>query len=374
MDTDLNIIDVFPWNSNFETGISIVDQQHKGLVELLNKLASTLADNDRKQILLVFDDLANYARHHFETEEKVWGEVFGEDDDWFKEHRKTHDSFIPSVLEMKERDLQRPLHEAVEDIVKFLIRWLAFHIVDEDRRMALTLEAYHEGVSLDEAKQKAEQKMADSVDILADALLSMYDNLSSRTLDLMRERVQRQKMEFQLRKLNQKLEKLSITDPLTGLFNRRHFDELLEHELRRCSRAGVNLSLMLLDIDYFKKLNDHYGHIIGDKALKAVANCLKGLCRRPGDYCFRIGGEEFCVVIEDAETALAQEFAERIRATIEALQIPHEASLIASCLTVSVGLVSKVPKTGEDVDTFLKLADDSLYLAKEQGRNRVVGG
>ncbi|GAA5316212.1 MAG: GGDEF domain-containing protein [Candidatus Pelagadaptatus aseana] len=372
MITDLDRIDVFPWTENFATGIDTIDQQHQQLVKLLNELACTLADDNHLEIKRVFDELAAYANHHFETEEAIWDEVFPKDDPWLVSHHGSHDHFLPAVVQMQERDKHKPMAVVIEDVVKFLIRWLAFHIVAEDMRMAMAVKAYRQGKSLDEAKIYSEEQMEGFATVLVDAVLNMYDSLSSRTMELMRERVQRKKVERQLRDLNAELESQSITDQLTGLYNRRYFDQILDRELKRCQRETRPLTLMMMDIDYFKLLNDHYGHVKGDEALQQISECLQWHCHRPGDFCFRIGGEEFAFVIENPECETGLVYADTIRQAIEGLNIPHAKSAISECVTVSIGVVSRVPAQGDSTDSLLREADSFLYRAKSSGRNRVA--
>lgn len=371
MTTSPDYFEVFPWNENFETGIAIIDEQHRELVDLLNQLSNTLVSGDTPELERTFDKLAAYAKLHFDTEEEVWTPYFG-DDPWLKDHQENHAAFIPSVNELKQEQVNKPLREVVEHIIKFLIRWLAFHIIDNDRRMAVVVRNMESGHSLDEAKDISEEQMEGATRVLIDTVLNMYDGLSSRTLELMRERVERRKAEEQLRLVNRDLEILAITDQLTGLFNRRYFDEVFRHELGRAKRERRNLTFIMVDIDFFKLLNDHYGHLQGDAALKKLGNRLSELCRRPGDYAFRLGGEEFGLIITDQSSEHGKEFAEKIRAAIEALSIPNEPSKIADHLTVSIGVVSKVPQSADTTDSYIGHADRRLYRAKELGRNRVV--
>lgn len=169
---------------------------------------------------------------------------------------------------------------------------------------------------------------------------------------------------------NRKLEEASYTDALTTLFNRRYFNIIFERELGRAKRTKSTVVFMMLDIDYFKQYNDTYGHLEGDNALRSTALALKALLRRPGDYLFRLGGEEFGVLLVDTDAYTAKTVAEQIIARIRALQIPHASSKAEAYLTVSIGVVHTRAHDGLVGDTLLGEADKQLYEAKEQGRNR----
>lgn len=197
---------IFPWNKNFETGIPLIDEQHKKLIDLLNELGSHLIANDKIELTRIFEELAAYADYHFKTEESIWGPYF-KDDDWFIEHQKTHGSFLPEALKIKETD-GKPFEHVVEDIIKFLIHWLAYHILDSDKRMAIVLQQIDSGQSLEQAKKTSNKEMSDSVKMLIDTVLSMYDSLSTRTLDLMREIEDRKQAEDALRKSTEELNEL----------------------------------------------------------------------------------------------------------------------------------------------------------------------
>ena len=253
-----------------------------------------------------------------------------------------------------------------------MIRWLAFHIIDEDKRLALIIDSINNGKELNEAKLISDSQMGGSMKILVEAILSMYDSLSIKAINLIRERKARILAQKELRKINKKLEKLSITDQLTGLHNRRHFEEIFEQELKRAKRNNTIISLILFDIDYFKKLNDTYGHIQGDKALKSVAKCMKRVCKRANDFAFRVGGEEFAIVITNEESKTAIELCEILKKEIEEAQILNENSSVSKYLTISAGVVSKIPNDLDDIDSFSKIADERLYEAKELGRNLII--
>ncbi|MDX1738022.1 MAG: diguanylate cyclase [Alphaproteobacteria bacterium] len=362
---------VFPWNENFETGIAMIDEQHRKLVDALNELASTLVDDNSLEVDRVFHQLKTYADFHFECEENLWAEYFG-DDPWFQSHQLSHSAFLPNVIDIEKDDTGRPQREVVESIVRFLIRWLAFHIIDGDMRMAHVVRHMQDGHSIEEAKLFADRKMSGAVRILVEAVLTMYESLSGRTLDLMRERVKRRKAELKLQEAYDQLQNLAITDKLTGLYNRHHFDKVFDRELKRAIRQQDRLCFIMLDVDHFKKLNDHYGHAEGDRALEKIGACLRLSCRRPADYAFRLGGEEFGILsLEESEEA-GLLFAEKIRKSIEDLAIPHKYNSNTDVVTVSLGVVSKIVSPSDTLDGILKLADDRLYKAKQSGRNMVV--
>lgn len=194
----IEFFEVFPWNDNFETGIAEIDEQHKQLVHLLNQLAAHLAhQSDSIELNQVFGELAAYADHHFKTEESIWQPYF-KDDPWYTGHEQTHNSFMANVVKLKEEESSKPLDMVIEDILRFLTHWLAYHILDSDKRMAKAVQAMNSGQSLAEAKVQADHEMSGSMKLLIDTVLAMYDSLSSRTLELMKEKTERKRIEAAL--------------------------------------------------------------------------------------------------------------------------------------------------------------------------------
>lgn len=182
---------------------------------------------------------------------------------------------------------------------------------------------------------------------------------------------ERKQAEEALEEYNHKLEDLSNTDGLTGIANRRRFDELLEKEYTRHARSGAELSLILLDIDYFKLFNDCYGHISGDKCLQQIARMIAGCVGRPADLAARYGGEEFICILPETDSSSAVAIAEEIRRCIIALAISHQESKIADCVTASLGVVTVQCMPGGSVVDIVNQVDEQLYRAKSSGRNRV---
>jgi diguanylate cyclase (GGDEF)-like protein len=174
-----------------------------------------------------------------------------------------------------------------------------------------------------------------------------------------------------LAEANAKLAALSLTDGLTGIANRRRFDEALGLELARAARAGAPFALLMLDVDFFKHYNDCYGHQQGDDCLRRIAGLLQSHARRASDLAARYGGEEFVLIAADTDTASALALAEAIRASLEALQLPHARSPLGR-VTASIGVVSMVPDESSNAAAVLRMADQAMYRAKEQGRNQVA--
>lgn len=210
-----------------------------------------------------------------------------------------------------------------------------------DRLEAVTLVAGQLTVSLDNALLYAslERKVAERTEALAEA--------------------------------NERLESLSVTDSLTGIANRRRFDQVLETECLRAQSKGSSIGFALIDIDEFKRYNDNYGHLFGDDALREVANVLSLSARTDEDLVARYGGEEFVVVLPDTDMKGILHVAERMRAAVEKMQVVHEFS-DHGLLTISVGVTAFVPSAETNIEAEVTRADKALYLAKNRGRNCVV--
>lgn len=169
--------------------------------------------------------------------------------------------------------------------------------------------------------------------------------------------------------IHKRTEKLAFTDPLTELFNHRYFQETLNHEFIRAKRYNKPLSLMVIDIDFFKKFNDKYGHLVGDKVLRHVAGIFKSSLREQIDTVARYGGEEFAVILPETSLEGAEVFAERIRSSVEKTKLKHESSELS--VTLSVGVASTMTTNCEKTSALIEAADTALYRAKDNGRNKV---
>jgi len=167
------------------------------------------------------------------------------------------------------------------------------------------------------------------------------------------------------------IERLSMIDQLTGIPNRRSFDERLQMEWKRAKREQIPVSLLMIDLDKFKKINDTYGHQQGDIVLQAVAKTLQQAFNRPADFAARWGGEEFIVLLPNTPLPGAMNIAEKIRIGVEKIEIPYYEGVIIK-LTVSIGVNSLIPEQSSSINAFISIVDKALYAAKEAGRNRVI--
>lgn len=218
-------------------------------------------------------------------------------------------------------------------------------------------------------------KLPDKIELIA----RIRAHSKAYLLQLQRDEAYRemQKLQEQLTESHKKLEEsnailqqLSTMDGLTGIANRRHFDDTLLLQWKVCMREKTPLSLIMMDIDFFKKYNDGYGHQGGDDCLKAVAKALADSIHRPGDFIARYGGEEFVVILPNTDAKGAAVVAEQLRANVQTKNIPHAYSGVANHVSVSLGVAIIQPNASATPADLIAKADAALYKAKEQGRNR----
>jgi diguanylate cyclase (GGDEF)-like protein len=176
----------------------------------------------------------------------------------------------------------------------------------------------------------------------------------------------------QLEEANRELQAVTYIDGLTGVGNRRYFNERIRDEWRRARREYIPLGLIMIDIDAFKSFNDAFGHQRGDECLWQVAQALNGVLNRAGDFVIRYGGEEFAVVLPNTTTAGAVSVAEKLRAATADLGISHSVAKPGGLLTISMGVVAVIPDEGVQVFDFIEAADQALYRAKNSGRDQIV--
>ncbi len=208
--------------------------------------------------------------------------------------------------------------------------------------------------------------------ILAFVIMAILGILYYVFKSIQRDQTRLERTAKKLKIANKKLENASYTDSLTGLHNRRYFNFIYEKELKRAKRDKSYITFMMLDIDYFKQYNDTYGHVEGDFALKTVSKVLKDTLKRPSDYVFRLGGEEFGVLMSQTDESSSAQIARNICDAVRGRELKHENSKAGEFVTISIGVVCCVADDALQDEILISRADEMLYEAKESGRDRYV--
>lgn len=235
---------------------------------------------------------------------------------------------------------------------------------------------FHSALSLEKQVRERTEALEDAIQ----EKRKINRALKNATIRMEAEIEERHRIEQELRQANAALTRLSFQDSLTGLYNRRYFDEFLAREWLRAKRKQTSIAVILIDVDCFKAYNDSYGHPAGDACLKAVAAALKGTAQRAADTVARYGGEEFAIVLPETATDAALALAEHALQHVEDLAIENRRSSVSHRMrpgviphvTVSIGVACTVPQSGVHPAALVATADSGLYQAKQGGRNQIV--
>ena len=369
--------ELFTWSSAFMTGLPDVDRQHRRLVDLINRLGGLLMGEgavSQAQIDAARAELIEYSQTHFGDEEAMFIAA-GIDPRHVDFHRGEHQRFIDELHAMgAAEDAKGPQREqTVRMEVGYLVNWLAHHILGVDQSMARQLRLMENGLGAPEAfEAELEQRQREaSTEPLLGALNGLLAMVSERNRELaelnrtLEQRVAERTAE--LARANERLHVLTYHDDLTGLPNRRHAVTALEALWQEACRDGTPLSVLLLDADRFKGVNDTYGHAEGDAVLRALGQRLRDAVRTSDIVC-RLGGDEFLVICPRSDRAGARQVASKIVAS----RRPHINALGQECWSgaVSVG-VAEIEPSMLSAEDMLKAADRALYEAKRGGGDRV---
>ncbi len=378
-------METFVWDQNFVTELSEVDEQHQGLVDLFNELSRSLFDvradtrAEREPLLHgIFERLVAYTKYHFSDEEALMHSA-GVDVRHIEAHAALHQQFVQQVgaLWATRSTLEAP----AQSFVHFLTAWLGLHILGIDQSMARQIAAIAQGVPSDQAYAREMSAPDNSTLVLLKMINKLYQVLSAQNAALVQAnqglegRVAQRTRELaqansDLQQVNERLQALGRTDGLLQIANRGYFDDLLARASASAFRRQQPLGLLMIDVDEFKRYNDHFGHQAGDACLLAVAQAVQGAMQRSTDLVARYGGEELVVLLPDADASGVNTVAARVVASVAALALPHPASSTGGCVTVSVGVAARVPRPQEDATALVAEADAALYRAKAAGRNQ----
>lgn len=363
----------FDWGKEFETNISVVDQQHHHLVDLANGLSDKLSDEgiSINELTFLFKELFEYAQAHFSDEENLMVES-GMYQKSIDEHIANHRMFLNEVTTLySELSSGENSYDKAKSLLNFLIHWLGFHILGQDKRMAEQMELINEGLSAKEAYERVKSHESEQTAPLIKSLNGLLDVLSRRNKELLDfKRSLELKVQDRTRELieaNKHLEQLSLTDQLTSLPNRRYAMKTLNTLWVEYLKYQIPLSILMIDADNFKIINDTHGHDAGDAVLVGFARTLRESVRTDDIVC-RLGGDEFLVICPNTYIEGGIHVANNLLRNINNLKIPvgQKNDKWKGSASIGVACVDKNTKTYEDL---IKVADINVYRSKEAGRN-----
>jgi len=363
---------IMHWDQQYETGLKDVDDQHRSLVQLINRFGEQLCEQtetDWKSVEQIFKELADYAEFHFHDEEKLMATT-GLDSNYQEEHKQMHRHFMDEVNHFHAA-LSPDKPESASRLYYFLMHWLVSHILVVDQGLVQQIRDIKRGISPTKAYQMAKKHIDPSAGPLLASIQGLLQIVVQRNRELLAlnatletkvaERTQA------LKDANDQLEKMALTDILTGLPNRRFALMWLAKLWEESSQTTYSLSIMMLDADGFKSINDTYGHDAGDIVLKGLAQTLQENLRTDDLVC-RLGGDEFIVLCPRTALQDALNVAEKLRRTVSELQIQAGDGVWKGSISLGVAERAQLPNP----EALIKQADDGLYRAKRAGRNCVA--
>jgi len=361
----------FHWGKYFATGLPEIDNQHHHLVNLINQLGELITENEVhiEDVDRIYNQLAAYATYHFQEEEKAMNAI-KVDPRHLNCHIDMHERFLDDVSSIYSSISAANL-EPAQSLLKLLTHWLAYHILGQDQDMAKQIHAIQSGVTPSKAYDALEQEKNAATEPLIEALNGLFEQVSLRNKELkklndsLEEKVALRTKE--LSEANLHLEEMSLTDVLTGLPNRRHAMRHLSILWEKSLESESPLTCIMIDADYFKEVNDTYGHDAGDLVLRELAKALQ-YSFRTDDLVCRLGGDEFLVICPNTEKADGAYIAELTRKAISELRVPTGGKPWHG--SISAGVASRLPDMARCEDVIM-MADKCVYAAKKAGKNCV---
>lgn len=365
----------FAWNNDFETGNELVDQQHYSLVDLINTLIKIDLENNTEaatKLLSISEQLTTYIVEHFKTEEALMNE-YAIDERHVKMHKMSHQSFEDKISH-KCNYMECLMNENnMKEVIEYLINWLAYHILSIDKSLFRQIESIkEEKLTPQKAYEKEEQMIYSTTEPLLKALKALYylaaeknKKLEEKNLELEAIVSERTK---ELKTANETLRQMSILDELTGLYNRRFALTEIEQLLDNWKKYQIPFSILYLDADKFKNVNDTYGHEKGDLVLKWIAKFLKNNVKNTDIIC-RLGGDEFIVICIHCEQEGVMETEQSLRDACTMNACQELGSYWKPSLSTGMATVDKTIVLAEEI---LKKADEAMYLSKKNGGGQIT--
>ena len=365
----------FQWDSDLKTGMKSIDDQHQGLVEIINETLQMCFNNQKiseSRIKEIYSKLTLYVIEHFENEENLIN--FYKIDTRHKDvHYEAHMDFKNNVSQLFSDISLLTDVDKFGEVIEFLIRWLAYHILNMDKSLVRQIDLIQdENISPQNAYEKEQQLVESSSEPLLKALRALFYLVSEKNKELTKinselEEKVKQRTESLL-KANEKLEQISVRDELTGLFNRRYAMYEIEHMIGNYKRYNKTFSLLYIDLDKFKSVNDNYGHEFGDRVLIWIAKYLES-CIRKTDIVCRLGGDEFLIICDFSSEENALNLGSKLNKEFENYNNDQIFKYWKPSLSIGVGEIDCVCQTVTDI---LKKADEAMYKAKIEGGGRAA--
>jgi hemerythrin len=364
---------VFNWNESFLVGISQVDDQHKKLVDLINDLGEIALNKEvinAQKFREASNAMLDYAKVHFRDEEALMKSA-GLDPNFIQNHHFLHRTFFEEARAWDTYNGQLSPQQA-KQLLNYLVDWLAYHILGTDHSMARQIKAVQAGQSAEQAYQAEAEEAQTGTEPLLTALKGLFETVSQRNQELRKlNQTLEQKVEertAELKQANRKLEALAVNDELTGLPNRRFAMSLLNKLWAEAETNSYRFSVLLLDADKFKQVNDIYGHAEGDALLQSIAVTLQEAVRNDDTVC-RLGGDEFLVICPGCSENEAALVAEKILNAQK--EYCNSEGVVCWNGAVSIGFAQAQPSMHRPED-LLKKADQALYVAKRKGGSQAA--
>ncbi len=365
---------VFDWNESFLVGISMVDEQHRKLVDLINNVGEAALSKDQldpEKLKEACMDMLEYTRIHF-SEEEAMIKSEGLLPAYIQYHQDLHKNFVEEAELMASR-AENLSPEQAEQMLGYLVEWLAYHILGVDQGMVRQIRALQDGQDAEQAYQAEADQARTGTEPLLTALKGLFKTVSQRNHELrqlnsnLEQLVQERTAELQ--QSNRKLQALAVNDELTGLPNRRFAISLLGNLWNEAEENGYNFSVLLLDADKFKQVNDTHGHAVGDDLLRSLAVSLQEAVRNDDTVC-RLGGDEFLVICPQCPEEDSALVAEKILAADK--KYCNDQGVVIWEGPVSIGF-AQAQTSMAGLEDLLEAADQALYAAKGRGGCRAVG-
>jgi len=363
--------EIFIWSGDFDTGIGVIDRQHRQLVEQINAIVQIAVSGKQvkeEEVGRIKAELSNYVEAHFATEEEMMARL-AVDERHVRQHRFLHGEFVSKVQGFfaEGRSIDG---KALAEVSEYLIRWLAYHILNIDMGLARQIAAIKAGSDPARAFDVEQSYLDTNTEPLLKALRALFFLVSEKNRELEQlnaelEHKVRQRTQ-ELEEANRRLELISMQDELTRLPNRRFALLSLDQLLSERERYSTPLSVMLVDADKFKAVNDNFGHDRGDAVIKWIGDFLKQNLRKSDIVC-RLGGDEFLVICPLTDAEAARKAGEALVARSAALNATNPLEFWKISLSVGVAEASV-----EDSAAVIKRADAAMYLAKKGGGGRVA--